>query len=90
VRLVIRIELDDNEIGIVREVVSTAESEVLRVGLTNGTVGELRGGMREKGIPPVEKNGGIATRRNWVATGTMTRRDWVKVVSTGTKQEVKQ
>jgi hypothetical protein len=72
VRFVIGIELDDDKIGIVREMVSTAEGKILRVGFTNGTVCELRGGVREDGIPPIEETGGIAVWRNWVAAGTMT------------------
>ena len=70
-RFVIGIEFDDDEIGVVREMVSTAKGEILRVGFTNGTVGELRGGVREDGIPPIEETGGIAVWRDWVAAGTM-------------------
>ena len=38
-RFVIGIELDNDEIGIVREMVSTAEGKILRVGHSNGTIG---------------------------------------------------
>jgi hypothetical protein len=72
VRFIIGIELDNDEIGIVREMVSTAEGEILRVGLTNSTVGELRGGVGEDGIPPIEETGGITVWRNWVIASTMT------------------
>jgi len=88
VRFIIRIELDDYEISIVWEMVSTAEGKILRVGFSNGTIGELRGGVGEEGIPPIEETRGIAVRRNWVVPCTMTRRDWV-LVSTGTSQKAR-
>jgi hypothetical protein len=72
VRFIIGIELDDDEVGIVREMVSTAEGKILRVGFANATVGELRGGVREDGIPPIEETGGIAAWSNWVVASTMT------------------
>ena len=76
VRFVVGIELDNDEIGIVREMVSTAKSKILGGGFTNGTVGELRSGVGEEGIPPIEEHGGIAVRRNWVVASAMTGRDW--------------
>jgi hypothetical protein len=79
VRFIIGIELDDHEISIVWEMVSTAEGKIFRVGFPNGTVGELRGGVGEVGIPPMEKTRRIALRRNWVIPCAMTRRDWVLV-----------
>ena len=77
VRFVIRVELDNDEIGVVREMVSTAEGKILGVGRSDGTIGELGGGVGEERIPPVEETGGIAAWCNWVAAGTMTRRDCV-------------
>jgi hypothetical protein len=64
--------------------VSTAEGKILRVGFPNGTVGELRGGVGEMGIPPIEETRGVAVGRDWVFPCTMTRRDWV-LVSTSTR-----
>jgi hypothetical protein len=84
VRFVIRVELDNDEIGIVREMVSTAEGKILGVGPLNGTIGELGGGVGEERIPPVEETGGIAAWCNWVGAGTMTRRDCV-VISTSVR-----
>jgi hypothetical protein len=52
--------------------VSTAEGKVLGVGFSNGTVGELRGGVREEGIPPMEETGGVAVGRNWVVASAVT------------------
>jgi hypothetical protein len=86
VRFIIGIELDDHEISIVREMVSTAEGKIFRVGSPNGTVGELRGGVGEDGVPPMEEARGIAVRRNWVIPCTMTRRNWV-LVSRSTRQK---
>jgi hypothetical protein len=79
VRFVIGIELDNDEIGIVREMVSTAEGKILRAGHSNGTIGELRSGVGEERIPPVEETGGIAVWCDRVAPSTMTRRDWVVI-----------
>jgi hypothetical protein len=64
VRFIIGVEFDDYEISIVREMVSIAEGKILGVGSPNGTVGELRGGVREEGIPPVEETRGITLRRD--------------------------
>ena len=75
-RFVVGIELDNNEVGIVREMVSTAKSKIFGGGFTNGTVGELRSGVGEEGIPPIEEHGGIAVRRDWVVASAMTGRDW--------------
>ena len=83
-RFIIGIELDNYEVGIVWEMVSTAEGKILRVCFPNGTVGELRGGVGEEGIPPVEETRRIAVWRDWVAPCTMARRDWV-LVSTSTR-----
>jgi hypothetical protein len=41
VRCVIRIELEDDEIGIVRKMMNTAEGKVLGVSVSNGAIGEL-------------------------------------------------
>ena len=86
VRFIIRIELDDHEISVVWEMVGTAEGEIFRVGSPNGTVGELRGGVGEEGVPPLEETRGIAVGRNWVIACTMTRRNWV-LVSRSTRQK---
>jgi hypothetical protein len=64
VRFVVGIELDNDEIGRVREMVSTAKCKI------------LRSGVGEEGIPPIEEHGGIAVRRNWVVASAMTGRDW--------------
>ena len=85
-RFIIGIEFDYYEISVVREMVSTTESKILRVGSPNGTVGELRGGVGEEGVPPVEETRGIAVRCDWVVPCTMTRRDWVPI-STGTRRK---
>ena len=61
--------------------VDTAEGKIFRVGFPNGTVGELRGGVGEEGVPPMEETRGIAVSRNWVIACTMTRRNWVPVSS---------
>jgi hypothetical protein len=74
-RSIIGIKLDDYEISIVREMVSTAEGKILGVGFPNGTIGELRGGVGEERIPPIEETRGIAVWRDWVVPCTMTRRD---------------
>jgi hypothetical protein len=74
VRFIIGIKLDDHEISIVWEMVSIAVGKIFRVGSPNGTVGELRGGVREDGVPPMEETRGIAVRRNWVIPCTVTRR----------------
>jgi hypothetical protein len=86
VRSIIGIKLDDYEISIVREMVSTAEGKILGVGFPNGTIGELRGGVGEERIPPIEETRGIAVWRDWVVPCTMTRRDWV-LVNTNTRQK---
>lgn len=75
-RFVVGIELDDDEIGIVREMVSAAKRKILGGGFTNGTVGELRSGVGEEGIPPIEEYRGIAVLRNWVVASAVTGRDW--------------
>jgi hypothetical protein len=41
VRSIIGIKFENYEVGIVRKMMGTAEGEVLRVGVPNGTVGEL-------------------------------------------------
>lgn len=83
-RFVVGVKLENYEISIVREMVSTAEGKILGVCLPNSTVGELRSGVREEGIPPIEETGGVAVRGDWVVTRAMTRRDWT-VVSTTTR-----
>ena len=59
-RLVISIKLDDYEIGMVREVVCTAETKVSRVSPPHGSIGQLGGRVREDVIPPLEKPRWIA------------------------------
>ena len=76
VRFIIRIELDDHEISIVWEMVSIAEGKIFGVGCPNGTVGELRGGVGEDGVPPIKETRGIAFRRNRVVPCTMARGNW--------------
>ena len=60
IRLVISIKFDDDEIGMVREVVYAAETKVSRVGSPHGSVGQLGGRVRENAIPPLEKPRWIA------------------------------
>jgi hypothetical protein len=90
VRFIIGIELDNHEISIVWEVVSIAEGKIFRVGPPNGTIGELRGGVGEEGVPPIEETRGITVRSNWVIPCTMTRRNWALVSrSTGQKEDTR-
>ena len=73
-RSVVGVELDDDEVGVVWQVVGVAKGEILRVGAPHGAVGELGGRVGEDAVPPVEETGWIAVRCDGVVAGAVTCR----------------
>lgn len=72
---IVRGEFEDDEVGLVWEVVSAAEGEVGGVSLAHGTVREFRGGVREDAVPPFEEPGWVASWRDWIVAGTVASGD---------------
>ena len=76
--IVVRVELDDDEVGDGGDVVGVAEGEVCGVCATHGAVGELGGGMGEDAVPPLEEAGWVAFGRYGVVSGAVAGRDWLR------------
>jgi hypothetical protein len=72
--VVICVELDDDHIGQIGDMVAVAEAKVCRVDAAHGTICDLRRRVREDRVPPFEKTGRVARRREGVVSGTMTCR----------------
>ena len=78
-RLVLAIQLDDDEVGDIWEVVCIAEPKVSRASASHGPVGEFCGGVGEDGVPPFKEKRRVAARRNGIVAGSVAGRYWEMV-----------
>ncbi len=76
-----RVELQDDQVGLVGHVVCAAVGIVGRVGLAHSTVCELVGRVGKYALPPVEEFRWVAPLRDRVLTRADTRRHcWVSML----------
>ena len=84
--IVVRVELDDDEVGDVWDVVGVAEGEVGRAGAAHGAVGELGGGVGEDAVPPGEEARGVAGGREGLIACAMAGRDYEQSSRVSTRE----